>query len=1002
MGNKQVREVVEEYIATENFDKHLAKKIGQYFGQTMRSYSAEEVRLQLAKVGGDPDNPRRNEEFILQRLGPKYEVRTYSFLYLDMVRACTIFQRITQNVQEQVREQFFEEVCCKVRSKFARPEEVVLPYIGSGGKRASVHNRPDSPVVIFIRHGSVMLKMKGSDDGDAANGRRRGSVVSNARRRNNASQNLANLGTGSTIETDTIFRDWLYVNNMVVKVGVDKFGKEQCESRTRMRVVALQACCYGQLTQKEFRALLKKFPNIQRSYDICVEKEIDAAAEDAKLKALAARRDQEQILCNAVGRGDIEAVKSAVRQQQTPISLTIGPERATPLHLACCFTRPKVLAKLLSLGANVSSTDSLGRTPMHTACEVGWKEGVYMLGDAGASLEVVDNVGATPLHLAAASGSLFVLHALVSIAEKRGQVLPINAKTEDGLTAIDLCPTWRASRLLKPKGMRGYPKNYNPKGNLKNGVSTKNVPPPTLPPRIATTTTATAVPQSQPLHPPALPPKSSSSSSQTVVHTNSTGKKKKKKKRKKDRVSRVVLNRIRSDAGVQKFVRGFAAKHGPAPSKQNVLEFEGTEYSLNPIAEGQIGGVYALSMGPQKPPVGVFKPCKEEVKDEKGFLSIGSVHPHRKGFVVGSGAVNEVIAYVLDLSAALVSNMKPFVPMTMLVKGIGSSGEECIKGSIQEFVPNECSSEDIGPNTFSCEEVHRVGLLDLWLMNCDRHPGNLLFQNSQKRLPNLIPIDHGLVLPPITELSEAEFCWSSWKQTKLPFSEDCRSWVLSLGTAVNRALPLLVDLGIRKESLLTLRATTLLLQKCVSEGMTLRELSLIWQRYGSQLEKPAVLEQLITYCIDDCSSSKKVLVPTSSTSIISEKYDNFTAKLSAAIDVFLLFWRQQKKKLKDGDFLGRLQLSNVLYENQSEKWSRVAPVETTSEKWNEIADTVANARSRNSSSIYLEKEEQGKEKLKQFAVAPHNDNFCWLKQIVYGKNNLFGIMYVNSPGLATT
>lgn len=117
---------------------------------------------------------------------------------------------------------------------------------------------------------------------------------------------------------------------------------------------------------------------------------------------------------------------------------------------------------------------------------------------------------------------------------------------------------------------------------------------------------------------------------------------------------------------------------------------------------------------------------------------------------------------------------------------------------------------------------------------------------------------------------------------------------------------------------------------------------------------------------------------------------------------FCCFGGNRKKKLKDGDFLGRLQLSNVLYENQSEKWSRVAPVETTSEKWNEIADTVANARRRNSSSIHLEKEEQGKEKLKQFAVAPHNDNFCWLKQIVYGKNNLFGIMYVNSPGLATT
>ena len=54
-----------------------------------------------------------------------------------------------------------------------------------------------------------------------------------------------------------------------------------------------------------------------------------------------------------------------------------------------------------------------------------------------------------------------------------------------------------------------------------------------------------------------------------------------------------------------------------------------------------------------------------------------------------------------------------------------------IRGSLQKFVPNAESCEDYGPNLFSTEDVHRIGILDLRILNCDRHTGNLLFDFSE-------------------------------------------------------------------------------------------------------------------------------------------------------------------------------------------------------------------------------------------------------------------------------
>ena len=53
----------------------------------------------------------------------------------------------------------------------------------------------------------------------------------------------------------------------------------------------------------------------------------------------------------------------------------------------------------------------------------------------------------------------------------------------------------------------------------------------------------------------------------------------------------------------------------------------------------------------------------------------------------------------------------------------------CLKyGSLQEFVKCDDVSGNFSPDLFSADEVHKIGILDLRLLNLDRNDGNILVQ----------------------------------------------------------------------------------------------------------------------------------------------------------------------------------------------------------------------------------------------------------------------------------
>lgn len=108
----------------------------------------------------------------------------------------------------------------------------------------------------------------------------------------------------------------------------------------------------------------------------------------------------------------------------------------------------------------------------------------------------------------------------------------------------------------------------------------------------------------------------------------------------------------------------------------------------------------------------------------------------------------------------------------------------------------------------------------------------------------LVPIDHGLCLPHIGALDEAEFAWLYWKQAKLPLDSRCREYVESLDADEDIALlRRFVGSRLRPECALTLRVCTQLLKQAVAAGLTVHQIGMLMVRH--RLDRLSDLERAV-------------------------------------------------------------------------------------------------------------------------------------------------------------
>jgi len=265
---------------------------------------------------------------------------------------------------------------------------------------------------------------------------------------------------------------------------------------------------------------------------------------------------------------------------------------------------------------------------------------------------------------------------------------------------------------------------------------------------------------------------------------------------------------------------------------------------------------------------------------------------------------NEVAAHVLDLQ----SNGFYGVPQTGLVAihpfpGKAAKNTKYFSttkvGSLQQFVESDGTAADVGPVLFPVREVHKIAILDLQILNLDRHLGNILIRkNDQESLPaaphsrgdspfrssralsgvpltsngqgpasgtslpsswprfpagefSLTPIDHGYSLPrSLSDVKDLWFEWITFPQAKRPFDTETKQFIESIDINANaRALR---ELGICEESIKLMKLTTTLLKKCASAGWTLYEIAMLFVNVSLQDDdEPSALEDLLVEVEED-------------------------------------------------------------------------------------------------------------------------------------------------------
>ncbi|CEP00509.1 unnamed protein product (mitochondrion) [Plasmodiophora brassicae] len=261
-----------------------------------------------------------------------------------------------------------------------------------------------------------------------------------------------------------------------------------------------------------------------------------------------------------------------------------------------------------------------------------------------------------------------------------------------------------------------------------------------------------------------------------------------------------------------------------------------------------LSGVYLanLKSTPESAPTEyIFKPASEEGVQQR--TEIGQPSAVKHGIVVGDAVLKERAAYLVDHCR------RAGVPRVYLVVGVmqvtNGSGQVRELGALSEYVRYDCTAEDCGSTVFDVEQVHSIGLLDCRIFNLDRHEGNLLVERrppgASKLKVSLAPIDHGFSMPSWAQLSDAFFCWSSWRQARIPFSKDTRAYVAALDPIAD--VSTLVTLGIAPECVLTYVICSTFVQVAVADGdLTLADLAIWMQRnIAQQPGRPSALETLI-------------------------------------------------------------------------------------------------------------------------------------------------------------
>ena len=299
-----------------------------------------------------------------------------------------------------------------------------------------------------------------------------------------------------------------------------------------------------------------------------------------------------------------------------------------------------------------------------------------------------------------------------------------------------------------------------------------------------------------------------------------------------------------------------------------------------PVHSG-LGGAYYFRNSKGES-VAIVKPTDEEPfapNNPKGFVGKALGQPGLKRSVrVGETGFREVAAYLLDYDhfanvppTALVKVTHSIFNVNDEVNGNNFSRKRLVSkiASCQQFIPHDFDASDHGTSSFPVASVHRIGILDIRILNTDRHAGNLLVRKLDSTGAfgevELIPIDHGLCLP--ETLEDPYFEWIHWPQASIPFSEDELAYIENLDPVrdcdmLRMELPM-----IREACLRVLVLCTIFLKEAAAYGLCLAEIGeMMTREFRRGEEEPSELEVV-------CLEARKLLAETEELSPHSEPGD---------------------------------------------------------------------------------------------------------------------------------
>ncbi|CAA2959165.1 phosphatidylinositol 4-kinase gamma 7-like isoform X1 [Olea europaea subsp. europaea] len=276
-----------------------------------------------------------------------------------------------------------------------------------------------------------------------------------------------------------------------------------------------------------------------------------------------------------------------------------------------------------------------------------------------------------------------------------------------------------------------------------------------------------------------------------------------------------------------------------------------------PVHSGLGGAYYFRNIRNES--VAIVKPTDEEPfapNNPKCFVGKALGQPGLKRTVrVGETGYREVTAYLLDYdhfvnvpSTALVK----ITPSIFNVNGVNGNKPPSKKlvskiASFQQFIQHDFDASDHGTSNFPVSAMHRIGILDIRILNTDRHAGNLLVRklDGVERFGQveLIPIDHGLCLP--ESLEDPYFEWIHWPQASIPFSDDELQYIENLdpiqdSEMLRRELPM-----IREACLRVLVLCTIFLKEAAAYGLFLADIGEMMSReFHNGEEEPSELEAI--------------------------------------------------------------------------------------------------------------------------------------------------------------